>query len=673
MQMNSALMHQQQQQHQQHQQRFLQHQQQQHAAQASLQHQRHQHMLAQNGLQNGMAMGYPMNMTPQQMAQLQQQGLTQGMQPGMQQNFPVNLPRHMQLQQAQLQHQQQQQSQATSNPQAQAVIAAQHQHQQQQQQQIQHAIAMQHAQSQSSNHSQSGNPPTTTQPPQAPLRPPSTVGSHQGQASPAPQPTPQQQPAAPPQQSTPGPNQAQSAPQQPAQQPQNQQIQQRNQAMAQSQPAQQAQQQAQASQAQVQAQAAQAQVNQAQQHARLAMMQHQKQNTTGLATLRLHRFIKDLSDYHCSRKVNQLEQQWKPFVQRHFTETGSFVHVLFQAATGGSKQFEIVYAALPRYFYTQFSSDIDNLQIQIYGAVEHASSTETKVTCDGTKFIYNYLHGTCPVQVICQGRLTAFWSGPSPDKMEWLQFECQVPHTQFINRASLDILFQNQLQANQTNQNQSPRMNKTTAKRRLQQENLDPVIRKSDLPNPDITEYGIPTVLQSYLEIYETMNNMTNLIAYYQENPQFNPPQAMVQWNNAMSNSPALAQQSQGIMGMQPPQQGMQPGARTPSGPGQPVGPQFMSPAMANSSLLQNGSLTGSPHLMNQSHTPSPASHAMVAQHSQQGSSASVNTSPNVSNKRRRSTAKIEGDDGGGVEMNGVQKVKQSPRVGGNKRIKGGS
>ena len=175
------------------------------------------------------------------------------------------------------------------------------------------------------------------------------------------------------------------------------------------------------------------------------------------------------------------------------------------------------------------------------------------------------------------------------------------------------------------------------------------------------------------------MNNMTNLIQYYQENPQFNPPQAMLQWNNLMSNNAALAQQNQGNihlgnMGMQPPQAHMQPGARTPSGPGQPGGPQFMSPSPAMSNnMLPNGALTGSPHLMNQSHTPSPASHPMVAQHSQQGSSASVNTSPNVSNKRRRSTAKIEGDDGGGAEVNGNQKIKQSPRPGTNKRVKGGS
>lgn len=71
----------------------------------------------------------------------------------------------------------------------------------------------------------------------------------------------------------------------------------------------------------------------------------------------------------------------------------------------------------------------------------------------------------------------------------------------------------------------------------------------------------------------------------------------------------------------------------------------------------------------------------MVPQQSQQGTSSaapSTNTSPNVTNKRRRQSAvKIEGDEAGtGIgEVNGVggggaaqPKVKASPRVGGKKQ-----
>jgi hypothetical protein len=153
----------------------------------------------------------------------------------------------------------------------------------------------------------------------------------------------------------------------------------------------------------------------------------------------------------------------------------------------------------------------------------------------------------------------------------------------------------------------------------------------------------------------------------------------MEQWNNLMNtNNPAMAQNAMRMQGgnmppgqamQQPPQQGMPPGARTPAGMGQPglANQQFMSPAMANS-LLPNGNMS-SPHFT-QSHSPSPASHQMVHQQSQSGSSASQNTSPNMTNKRRRSTAKMDVDDGGVPEVNGAGKVKQSPRVGGNKRAK---
>jgi hypothetical protein len=160
------------------------------------------------------------------------------------------------------------------------------------------------------------------------------------------------------------------------------------------------------------------------------------------------------------------------------------------------------------------------------------------------------------------------------------------------------------------------------------------------------------------------MNNMTSLMAHYLEHGNMRPSEALESWNTMMSNTnPApMGQQNPGQPGpMQQPN--MAPGAR-PSGPGQ--NPQmFMSPHVQNS-LLPNG-MTGSPGMI---HTPSPNSHAMVKQQSTSSHTASVNTSPNMQNKRRRSTAKMDMDDGEG--MNGT-KVKQSPRVGGNKRMKGGN
>lgn len=135
------------------------------------------------------------------------------------------------------------------------------------------------------------------------------------------------------------------------------------------------------------------------------------------------------------------------------------------------------------------------------------------------------------------------------------------------------------------------------------------------------------------------------------------------------------------------PPNGVPQGSRTPSmgnmqmpQNGQ-VGP-YASPSVANLNL-PNG-MNGSPHLGNHpgnlapnmsmpnSHTPSPhqsnmAAPPMVPQHSQQGTNSSVasaNTSPNMNNtgaKRRRSTVKLEGDDGGGTDNS--NRVKPSPRM----------
>jgi hypothetical protein len=151
-------------------------------------------------------------------------------------------------------------------------------------------------------------------------------------------------------------------------------------------------------------------------------------------------------------------------------------------------------------------------------------------------------------------------------------------------------------------------------------------------------------------------------MAHYLDNPGMKPSQALESWNNTMTASLQGQQQSHA------PQQGqgMPPGARPP-GPGQPT-QMFMSPALQNS-LLPNGA-GGSPHFNN---TPSPHSQPMIKQHSTSSHTMSVNTSPNMNNKRRRSTVKPDMDDGGVGEVNGAPKVKPSPRMGGgNKRMKAG-
>lgn len=167
------------------------------------------------------------------------------------------------------------------------------------------------------------------------------------------------------------------------------------------------------------------------------------------------------------------------------------------------------------------------------------------------------------------------------------------------------------------------------------------------------------------------MNTMSSLMSFYVEQEKYTPAQAMDQWCAVQSARMQSANMPPGQVMQQPPQPGMPPGARTPNmPPGMQPNQQFMSPALQNQ-LLPNGNMS-SPQLMQQNHTPSPASLPMANQLSQSSNAASMNTSPSINHKRRRSTAMKDDNDGGG-DINGAPKVKASPRVGGNKRIKGGN
>ena len=257
---------------------------------------------------------------------------------------------------------------------------------------------------------------------------------------------------------------------------------------------------AQQAQANAQAQAqAQVQANaQAAVQARsLAIMKQAQAQSGGQGTLRLLNFVDQIGRYNTNRSEKNHVSIWQTFVDKFFDEKGSFIHVVFSNVTERTKQFEIVYAALPRYFYTLFNTDVTNLQITLDGATEKASPPELKVTCDRAKFIYTYRNGC---QVVYNGKLTAFWSGS--DKMEWLQFEGQG-YNQFLSRAVLEPLF-HQPSPNQMNPSQSPRMNKAQKQKQQQRaamEPSEPYLPLSKLPGAGLTDLGLPHALQSYLEV----------------------------------------------------------------------------------------------------------------------------------------------------------------------------
>jgi hypothetical protein len=234
------------------------------------------------------------------------------------------------------------------------------------------------------------------------------------------------------------------------------------------------------------------------QQARMAMMQKAQMATSGQATLKLMNFVDQIARFDV--RLNSVDY-WQDFVERFFTETGSFIQSVSHSSRTQTKQFEIVYAALPRYFCTLFNNTVTSLQITIDGAQEKVAQTDLKVTCTQAKFIYTY-HNQC--QVVYPGVLTAFWSGS--DKMEWLEFKGEG-HQQMIPRSSLEALF-HQPSPNQMNPHQSPRMNKNAKQKlQLQQRAAEPseaFLPISKLPKASTTEFGLPPVLQGYLEVSTT-------------------------------------------------------------------------------------------------------------------------------------------------------------------------
>jgi hypothetical protein len=81
---------------------------------------------------------------------------------------------------------------------------------------------------------------------------------------------------------------------------------------------------------------------------------------------------------------------WQQFVAKFFSEEGAFKHSVWEKFDKHSKQFEICYAALPRYFMTQFDSGVETVQITIDGAIE----TPFGVESSKSKFIYWFKNGT---------------------------------------------------------------------------------------------------------------------------------------------------------------------------------------------------------------------------------------------------------------------------------------
>ncbi|KAJ5105792.1 Transcriptional activator ptaB [Penicillium alfredii] len=546
--------------------------------------------------------------------------------PGMR---PVNLQMHLQQQvpHGQPQNMQQQQlfalQQAQVQAQAQANSAGQP---------GQHTPQRSSAQPPSLHETQGGTPQSQHGPPP-------------GSGTPQPNP-PSQPPSTQPPPSQVGPPQAQATPNpQPQQLPQSQQP---GQPGPQPQPPQgaqgaQGQQSGPPNQQPMTAQEVQMKAQQQQQNANALMLQ-QRMNRQGASILCLNSYAEHLSGFSSRGEAQDLFY-WQSFVDRFYSPGGVLRQGVWNPQVG-SKQFEIATPALARYYLTQYTSGIRQIQMVVEGARERDSANGGRIVeSQRTSFIYWF---TNDCQLFTSGTLRAHFDVNS--KIEMLDINV-TSHNEFVPRSLVHSL-------EAMEQKQSPKVPKNAAKRAQQKQ-----AQSVSLPESMVTPNGVPTPVMGFLEVAETISQMQMLFQFSQSNPNMSPPEALRNLVTTLQTQ----NPNPGFM-PSPMNPGMQPGPnmRAPSinGPS-----QFASPAMAHLGLP---GAQGSPHLTGSAHG-SPAQSQLAGPPGIQGgmhpSPAGVSNSPNVGgNKRRRaSTVKMESDETG-AEMNGAAqqgsgKVKASPRV----------
>ncbi|KAL8946054.1 MAG: hypothetical protein Q9222_007497, partial [Ikaeria aurantiellina] len=440
-----------------------------------------------------------MQLRRMQMQQAQQQQMAQGggmaMGPG---NNPMN-PAQFRANQANpnmrapgalqnhLQQQQQQQAQINREQQQQQQQQQHHTQQQQHNQVIAQQMAMQQAASQAG--SNQPQPASQQQP-----RPPSQMaGGPDGQPvvgnqqhSQMQQQHSQQQPQASQQAQPPQQAQQQSQQQpQPSSQQQNQQQMQSQQAQGQ-----------QSSQQHHQAQQAQVQAHHAQQQAAAAMLQNRiPTNLKGGHILKVFQFGDQLGNFSTKKRSNDL-RFWQMFVDNFFSQAGVIRQQLYYPSDQSTKQYEISPTpTLARYYFTQFNSGVQNIQMILEKFREHDLPNGGHiVTSEKSSFIYWLTNGH---QLVTSGGLKVQFDAMS--KIEVLEI-LTTSHDEYVPRAQLL-----RSATESPEMKHSPNQSKATGKKANQQRQKQAQAAQDQtpvaaIPNTTINDQGVTPSVQQFLE-----------------------------------------------------------------------------------------------------------------------------------------------------------------------------
>ncbi|KAJ9630216.1 hypothetical protein H2204_008577 [Knufia peltigerae] len=587
----------------------------------------------------------PMQMTPQHQQMLARQRMMQQMQAQQQQGMPMAMPNgpggFNQAQLAQMKmgmHPQMQMPMNPNNPQMQNYQQQQHQQRLMQAQQAQ-AQAAHHAAQLAANQraaaqqmQMSRSQEQTTQPPQS-------------QPTPAPQPpAPQQAPPT----SQPQPQQHQQQQQQPPPQPKPQPPQQQTPTtQPQGQPSQPAK--------TTEAEEEQPQIKQQPDlPAALMMNDLPKQDILGgQCILQLIMYQDTLAN---PDRPNDLDY-WEHTIARYFSPLGSMRQQLFSNKNGIDKSFQLQFPTLARYYHTHFVAGVKQILLQSFdhnqnklpnGGV-HIWSTNASLT-----YVFNN-----DIRVTTTGQLRVIFDEFT--KIEHLNISTSG-WQEYIPRSALTQ------PASPEETKSSPKINKNL--KRAQGKANAPA--QMIIPTSGVGEWGVPSHIFQFLEITEVMTAMAPLMEYFHSHPGIGPRDSLLRVTQ--ENAQNMAQMNNARLQNQM--------ARAANGQ-VPFGNQMNGPTMMNSPAMGHLGVPqaqGSPMMGGPVHTPSPAQNAgtggvaMMHQMSAQGSNLSgsqgpsTNTSPNVSNKRRRASAVKVEDDNAGQEQSGANKVKPSPKIGGKRQ-----
>lgn len=129
------------------------------------------------------------------------------------------------------------------------------------------------------------------------------------------------------------------------------------------------------------------------------MMMQQQRMRQGQCILILNGYAELLSQFQPRGETTDI-LYWQSFVERFFTANGSLRQGVWNPQVG-SKQFEIATPALARYYMTQFTSGIRNIQMVVEGARERESTNGGHIVeSPKTSFIY-WFNNDCQVSA-CQ-------------------------------------------------------------------------------------------------------------------------------------------------------------------------------------------------------------------------------------------------------------------------------